>query len=140
MKKAKSTIVLLLIIISTFMINISEVLAANVKGVDGSGADSGTMTKSVNCPIFGSTTNPDDFAYYLQFAFNLIRFIGPVLVLVMTIIDLIKITADQKPDGELQKMGGKTLKRIIYAALLFILPGLITWLFEALGLFGTCVV
>ena len=92
-----------------------------------------------DCGLFGSPQNPDDFAYYLQKAFDIIRFLGPILVLLMTIIDLVKVTASEKQDGELKKIGIKTLKRAIYAVILFALPTIITVVFNLVGLYGTCV-
>ena len=92
-----------------------------------------------DCGLFGSPQNPNDFAYYLQQIFNIIRFLGPILVLIMTIVDLLKVTASEKQDGELKKIGIKTLKRAIYAVILFALPTLITVIFELIGLYGTCV-
>ena len=98
-----------------------------------SGPESRTTTShssTSKCKTFGSPNNPEDFAYYLQAVFDIIRFLGPALVIIMTILDLVRITAEQKQDGELTKLGGKTLKRIIYAAIIFILPTLISWVFE----------
>ena len=106
--------------------------------------NSDVMTQTSNsttgdCGVLGDPNNPDTFAYYLQQVFNIIRFLGPILVLAMTIFDLVKITAEQKQDGELQKLGAKTLKRLIYAVLIFMLPTLITTVFHFIGLYGTCV-
>ena len=92
-----------------------------------------------DCGYLGDPNNPDTFAYYLQQAFNIIRFAGPILVLLLTIFDLIKIVSDGKQDDQLIKLGKKTLKRVIYAVLLFILPILITTIFNFIGLYGTCV-
>lgn len=88
--------------------------------------------------VFGSINNKENFAYYLFHAFQIIKFLGPILVVVMSILDLVKITADPKQDDQLQKLGFKTLKRLVYAALIFILPDLINYLFGLVGLYGTC--
>ena len=88
--------------------------------------------------VFGDPENPNYIAYYLQLIFNIMKFLGPVLVIVMSIIDLLKVTAEQKQDGELEKLGTKTLKRLIYAVIIFVLPSLINYLFGLIGLYGTC--
>ncbi len=88
--------------------------------------------------VFGDPEDPNYIAYYLQLIFNIIKFLGPVLVIVMSIIDLLKVTAEQKQDGELEKLGGKTLKRLIYAVIIFVLPSLINYIFGLIGLYGTC--
>ena len=88
--------------------------------------------------VFGDPEDPNYIAYYLQLIFNIIKFLGPVLVIVMSIIDLLKVTAEQKQDGELEKLGSKTLKRLIYAVIIFVLPTLINYIFGLIGLYGTC--
>ena len=59
-------------------------------------------------------------------------------MIVMSILDLVKISAEQKQDGQLQKLGGKTFKRFIYAVIIFVLPDLINFVFGLIGLYGTC--
>lgn len=88
--------------------------------------------------VFGDPEDPNYIAYYLQLIFNIIKFLGPVLVIVMSIIDLLKVTAEQKQDGELEKLGSKTFKRLIYAVIIFVLPTLINYIFGLIGLYGTC--
>lgn len=145
-------VLIVFIILSTFLFSMCSVLAAETKGTDGSGSGSGTMNRSGwhpddnqgivskgRCPLFGDPQDPDEFAYYLQVAFDVIKFLGPALVIIVTIIDLLRITAEQKQDGELKKIGVKSLKRIIYAAIIFVLPGILTWFFQLMGLFGPCV-
>ena len=136
MRKVLLTII---IVLMAFMINLVPAYARDVKGIDASGG-SGTVTYAdYNCGgVFGSTSNPEDFAYYLQGAFNIMKFLGPILVVLMSIIDLVKITAEQKQDDQLIKLGKKTLTRAIYAVLLFILPDLLNYIFGLVGLYGTC--
>ncbi len=139
MRKVLLSIILVLM---AFMINVSPALAANVKGTDGAGTSGSVYSSRIpenNCNgVFGSTENPEDFAYYLQKAFNLMKFLGPILVILMSIIDLVKITAEQKQDDQLIKLGKKTLKRAIFAVMLFVLPDLINYIFNLIGLYGTC--
>ncbi len=102
-------------------------------------SESKNVESKDNCGgIFGSIDNKENFAYYLYHAFQIMKFLGPILVVVMSILDLVKITADPKQDDQLQKLGFKTLKRLVFAALIFILPDLINYLFGLVGLYGTC--
>ncbi len=73
----------------------------------------------------------------LQDAFGLMKIAGPILVIVMTIIDLIKAVASGGKD-DLSKLGSKTIKRLIYAVLLFVIPSLLDWLFGIFSIYGTC--
>ena len=129
----KKFIIILLILISSFAIN-SHVLAAP----DASNTTQATTTSnSENCGAFGSPTSKGTFAYYLQQAFNIIKFLGIILAIIMTIKDLMNAVAEQKNDT-LAKLGKTTLKRIIYAIAIFFLPTILNMLFSVLGLYGTC--
>jgi hypothetical protein len=96
-----------------------------------------TNTSSKECSPFGKTTDPNDFAYYLQTIFNIMKFAAPVMVLVFTIIDLLKTVASGK-DEDFKKVWNKALKRFGYAVIIFFLPDLINYVFSLLGLYGTC--
>lgn len=146
----KKVVFTLLLILVGFSINVSFVGAATQTNGNGTldiSAGAGKVdnkgfertSNNDDCGILGDPNDKETFAYYLQQTFNIIRFLGPILVLVMTVIDLVKVTAEQKQDGELQKVGVKTLKRFIYAVIIFMLPTLITTIFHLIGLYGTCV-
>ncbi|MBR1417076.1 MAG: hypothetical protein IJ572_04590 [Bacilli bacterium] len=127
----KKVLISIFILISSFMINVNFVSAAN-------DYPSYCQETSGSCGVLGDPSCPNHFAYYLQVIFNIIKFLGPVLVLLMTILDLVRLTAEQKQDGELKKLGVKTVKRFLYAVILFVLPSLINGIFELIGLYGTC--
>lgn len=101
--------------------------------------DAGATGKE--CGVLGSTNDSHTFAFYLQILFNIIKFLGPVLVLVMSIVDLVKLIAEQKTDEGANKLFKKTLKRLVYAAIIFALPSLFEYLLGLFGIigFGTCV-
>lgn len=101
---------------------------------DNSSNNNGTLTCDY---IFGSYTNPEDFGFYLAKLLEIIKFAGPILVVVMTIVDLIKVLANGKND-ELTKFVVKTIKRLIYAILLFIIPSLLDFVFKLVGIYGVC--
>ena len=98
----------------------------------------GDFVESEQCGVFGDPTKDEYFAFYLQKALDIMQFLAPVLVIIMTILDLIKITSEQKQDGELKKLGFKTLKRFIYAVLVMFVPSIINIVFPLIGLYGSC--
>ena len=142
----KKVVLIMFLILVGFTINVGFVSAAGtnsngtleISAGAGKTDNSGFERSDSSCGILGDPNNDQTIAFYLQQVFNIIRFLGPILVLLMTIFDLVKITAEQKQDGELQKIGVKTLKRLIYAVILFMLPTLINTVFGLIGLYGTC--
>lgn len=103
-----------------FMANINISYAANETG-------------TAACKgLFGDTLTG-----MVQDALDLMKIAGPILLIVMTIIDLIKAVASGGKD-DLSKLGTKTLKRLIYAVLLFVIPSLLDWLFSLFSIYGTC--
>jgi len=75
-------------------------------------------------------------AYYLQFVFNLMKYVAIILLLVLTIVDYAKAVASSNQDA-IKKATTNTIKRIIIAAVIFILPMLIEFLFRVLGLYNS---
>ena len=80
-----------------------------------------------------------EFTEFLKDAFGLMKIAGPILVIIMTTIDLIKAVASGGKD-DLPKLGTKTVKRLIYAVLLFVIPSLLDWTFKLFGIYdlSTC--
>lgn len=78
-----------------------------------------------------------EFTEFLKDAFGLMKIAGPILVIIMTTIDLIKAVASGGKD-DLPKLGTKTVKRLIYAVLLFVIPSLLDWTFKLFGIYGVC--
>ena len=78
-----------------------------------------------------------EFTEFLKDAFGLMKIAGPILVIIMTTIDLIKAVASGGKD-DLPKLGTKTVKRLIYAVLLFVIPSLLDWVFKLFGIYGVC--
>ena len=60
-------------------------------------------------------------AYVLQKIFDFMKVLGPLLVLVLSIMDLVKVVASSDKDS-LNKFLKTTSKRLIYAVLLFVVP------------------
>lgn len=135
----KKVLILLLVMISSFVINTNYVYADPVYDKNGKEVVVTVTTgDGANCDsVFGDPNDPAYFAYYLQKAFDVMKFAGIILAIAMTIKDLVSAVAEQKNDT-FQKIGKNTLKRLIYAVAIFILPSLLTYVFELLGLYGTC--
>ncbi len=74
---------------------------------------------------------------FLQQIFNVIKYAGPLLCLVLSVVDFTKAAASQDKDA-LNKTLKKTGKRVVYALILFFIPTLINFLFPLLGWVGTC--
>lgn len=101
-------------------------------------SEGGGVTDSNTCDyIFGGYNNPEYLGYYMVKLLDAIKIMGPILVIVMTIVDLVKVIALGKPD-ELNKLAVKSLKRIIYAVLLFIIPVVLDWGFKLFSVYGVC--
>ena len=134
----KKVIIMILIMITSFTFAVGNSTSVYAKST----STASVSESSKSCGVLGSTGDSNTFAYYLQIVFDVIKFLGPVLVLIMTIIDLVKITAEQKQDEDIKKLGSKTIKRFVYAAILFTLPSVIGYLLGLFGIigFGTCVV
>lgn len=143
---------LLLIVLSFFFVSINSKVyasnniyilkeAADVGEVDKGTNDTGVnmSTTSAKCGAFGDPTDSSSFAYYLQSAFNIMKFAGVLLAIIMTVKDLFIAIADQKDDS-LKKIGSKTIKRVIYAIIIFFLPMIINFAFNLIGLYGTCAI
>jgi hypothetical protein len=83
--------------------------------------------------LLGNPKNPDEPAYYVNMAFQLIKYVCMVLLLIYSTIDFAKAltTEDQ---AALKNAGLKSGKRVIYLIVLFFLPTLIFTIFEWLGI------
>lgn len=61
-----------------------------------------------------------------------IKYIIPVVVIILGILDFIKATAGDK-DDEMKKAQGRFIKRLISAALIFVIPVIIQFILEKMG-------
>lgn len=93
---------------------------------------SDVASDEVNCDkIIGKGT----FAYYLHTTFRFIQFLGPIIVIVLSTIEYIKVAALGDSDI-LKKTNKRTIIRLIFAGLLFVAPIIITALLNAFNVFG----
>lgn len=87
--------------------------------------------------IFGDPNDSKSTAYFLKEIFKIIKFIGPILAMVLVVFDFVKAVASSDKDA-LIKAGKNAVKRIIFALLLFLIPSVIDGLFGLFGFYGTC--
>ena len=89
--------------------------------------------------MLGSTSDPNSVAWLLQQVFTFIKVLGPILVVVLSSIDFIKVIAKGDDDamGKAQK---KLFTRLVLAILLFLVPTLVEVILDLFGLTstGTC--
>lgn len=62
------------------------------------------------------------------------KYIAPILVIVLSILDFIKALAAQS-DDEMKKAQGKFIKRLVVAALLFLIPLIINFVLKTFGFY-----
>lgn len=104
---------------------------------DDSDADNSKYVPADCTSILGSVNEEGTVAYVLQKVFNFMKILGPILVLVMTILDSVKAVTSSDKD-ELSKLLKKTAKRIIYAVLLFVFPTILNLILGWVTVHGTC--
>lgn len=64
------------------------------------------------------------------------KYIAPALVIILSMLDFIKAIASQS-DDEMKKAQGKFVKRLIVAALLFLLPFIINFMLKTFGMYNS---
>lgn len=92
------------------------------------------VSGSANCnSILGDASDTDSVAWLLQEILNYIKILGPILVIVLSGIDFAKaiVVSDEENMRKTQK---KFIIRLLAAALLFLLPNLVTVLLEIFGI------
>ena len=75
----------------------------------------------------------------LNLVYNVLKwgkYIAPVLVIILSILDFIKAIASQN-DDDMKKAQGKFIKRLIIAAILFLLPLIINFMLKTFGLYSS---
>ncbi len=77
-----------------------------------------------------------DVVDLLQDVFDIIKFADVILVLVLTIVTFTQAIA--KGGDELKKALNVTIKRVIIGIIIFFIPVLIDFVFNAIGLYDTC--
>ena len=95
------------------------------------------MTEDNCTSLLGKPTNEGDPAYYLQKGLDIIKYLGVILCIVLTIVDFAKAIFSNDKDM-LKPLSKKALSRLIYAVLLFFLPIIVKTLLTLVGAYSTC--
>ena len=87
----------------------------------------------------GSVDDPNAPAYYLDKAFDIIKYLAIILLFVLSIVEYFKALTSGDQDA-MKKATQKTIKRVIMAVIIFIAPILIEFILSVLGIvgYGTC--
>lgn len=83
--------------------------------------------------LFGSTGDPNSVAWLLQYVFDIIKIVGPLLVVILSSIDFAKVVV-KSDDDEMAKARMKLITRLILAAALFFIPLITMVLLEIFGI------
>ncbi len=106
----------------TDMDNINDIINSGDQQQDCTGANS----------IFGDPNDPDSVAWLIQLILNIIKVVGPILVILLSSIDFIRVIV-KSDDEAMAKAQKKLIMRLILAILLFLIPVIVQVL---LGIFG----
>ena len=87
--------------------------------------------------LFGNPQNKGTVAYYLQLALDIMKYLGIILCIVLTIVDFVKALFGEDKDM-LKSLSKKGLKRIFYAVALFFLPIIVKTLLTLVDIYDTC--
>lgn len=96
------------------------------------------LTHDETCDsVFGDYSDKDSFAHYLGTVLNFIQYVGPILVILLTIAEYFKVLFDK--NGEtIKKASSNTVKRVVLMLMLFFLPILVKFVLETFDIVGTC--
>ena len=88
-----------------------------------------------NNSILGDPTNDGSVAWLVQIALNVIKVVGPILVVLLSSIDFIVVIVKSDNDqfGKAQK---KLIMRLILAVLLFLVPVIVQAILQIFGIMG----
>lgn len=87
--------------------------------------------------LLGSTSNPDDPAYWLHMGIQIIRYAGIAALFIFSAIDFIQAIISQDNDA-LKKAINKTVKRFAFVVILFFVPLILEFILDLFGVYGTC--
>lgn len=86
-----------------------------------------------NSSLLGNPSDPDSVAWLLQTLLNYIKVLGPILVIILSSVDFVKVIV--KSDDEAMAAAQKKLGyRIILAGLLFFIPTIVQVVLNIFGI------
>ena len=87
--------------------------------------------------LLGDPECEGHFAYYLQLGLDVIKYLGIILCIFLTIVDFAKALFSDDKDL-IKPLSKKAMARLVYAVLLFLLPSIVRGLLTLIDVYGTC--
>lgn len=85
--------------------------------------------------LLGETDDPNDTAYYLQMALDIMKYVAIVALIGLSIVDYMQAAASSDADA-FKKANSKALKRLLYTVILFVFPTVLKFIFELTGIYS----
>lgn len=143
----KKGIITLLLIVTCVMfispINANALEVNSVSIVEKN--DSNLLSNTINiaaskCPpskaILGDVDCEDSVAWLVQIIFNIVKIVGPILVVLLSSVDFIMVIIKSDND-QFQKAQKKLITRLVLALLLFLIPTIVQVLLQVFGITGS---
>ena len=94
--------------------------------------------KGMSCDfLWGDPDDPNDPAYWVQWALDLIKYLAIIALLLLSTIDFVKAFISQDRDA-INHALTTSAKRAIFAVMIFFLPILVELIMTLFGAYGTC--
>lgn len=120
-----------IVIFTLIFVNFIGIFNANALGTDAMFSVRHSLD-GCGSSLLGNPNDPDSVAWLLQYLLNAIKVVGPILVIVLSSVDFLKVII--KSDDDAMAAATKKLGyRLILAGLLFFIPTIVEVL---LGIFG----
>jgi len=143
MKKGIITFLLIItcvMFISPINTNALESNSINIVNKNSSNLISNSINIAAKCPptkaILGDVDCEDSVAWLLQIIFNIIKIVGPILVILLSSIDFIMVIIKSDND-QFQKAQKRLITRLVLALLLFLVPTIVQVLLQVFGITGS---
>ncbi|MBO7079369.1 MAG: hypothetical protein J6W64_06120 [Bacilli bacterium] len=141
----KKGIITILLVIASIMfvspINTFALDKDSISIVDKSSSNliSNTISIAKSCPptnaVLGDVDCEDSVAWLIQMILNVVKVIGPILVVILSSVDFIMVIVNSDND-KFQKAQKKLITRLVLAALLFLVPVIVQVLLQVFGITG----
>lgn len=136
MKKLLITIVFMIMSIVAFYPLKANALESNNNSISIQNNIYVLDTCSKSNSILGDVDCEDSVAWLVQQILNYIKIIGPILVVLLSSVDFIKVIV-KSDDEAMAKAQKKLIMRLILAVLLFLIPTLVQTVLQIFGITGS---
>lgn len=138
MKKIIITFLLIVtcvMFISPITANALETNSISITDKSVSNVVANTTNIVANAPTLGDPNDENSVAWLVQLIFNIIKVVGPILVVLLSSIDFIMviIKSDSEQFAKAQK---KLITRLVLALLLFLVPVIVEIVLQVFGFTG----